>query len=299
MVTTPKPILLLGANAGLAQRLAWCSAMLGRAKLLLTFAVACAPASKPPSSLQAEGDGAAFHEVDPSQPVPKVFADKLRLAMDLLQTTAIQPQTELQGKIAGATLDRIKDGSVQLDTLTGALPQDLYHMCRDLHMDSCTAPLSEPWTFGADAALRRRILANYAGYMWGNRIYLTIRDASEISEVASTLVHEVVHVLHRSECNYYRDQKQQVVDDRKGFVEEYRSFIAECVFQLGKAATPQSCHKFAEGQVTTGYKFKIKITDIVGGRREHALAELIFNQSDGHKIVAERSRWPRSFAECR
>lgn len=84
------------------------------------------------------------------------------------------------------------------------------------------------------------ILADLAGYMWGNRIYVVLGGTTEA--LAATLMHEVNHVLNRSDENYYlpldreagEPERSQIlnelrVDEGRGFVEEYRAFYLEQV----------------------------------------------------------------------
>ena len=80
-----------------------------------------------------------------------------------------------------------------------------------------------------------------AGYMWGNRVYINI-DQSSVS-LAATLVHEVNHVLNRSDENYYLPLDREVSDAERveilnaltedpgrAFSEEYRAFYLEGVY---------------------------------------------------------------------
>lgn len=82
------------------------------------------------------------------------------------------------------------------------------------------------------------ILTDLAGYMWGNRVYVVLGGTSDA--LAATLMHEVNHVLNRSDENYYLPLDRQVaeperseilnalrVDAGRGFVEEYRAFYLE------------------------------------------------------------------------
>lgn len=82
------------------------------------------------------------------------------------------------------------------------------------------------------------ILADLAGYMWGNRVYVVLGGSTEA--LAATLMHEVNHVLNRSDENYYLPLDREVeeperstilnelrVDEGRAFVEEYRAFYLE------------------------------------------------------------------------
>jgi hypothetical protein len=76
--------------------------------------------------------------------------------------------------------------------------------------------------------------------MWGNRVYVVPGGTTEA--LAATLMHEVNHVLNRSDENYYlpldrvveEPERSQIlnaltVDEGRGFVEEYRAFYLEQV----------------------------------------------------------------------
>ena len=92
------------------------------------------------------------------------------------------------------------------------------------------------------------ILADLAGYMWGNRVYVVLGGSTEA--LAATLMHEVNHVLNRSDENYYlpldrepeESERRMIlnelrVDEGRAFVEEYRAFYLEEV--LAGAALEQ------------------------------------------------------------
>ena len=87
-----------------------------------------------------------------------------------------------------------------------------------------------------------------AGYQWGNRIYFTLSSATDVDELAATLVHETNHVLNRSECNYYRVMETHVVEPDRAYIEEYRAFLSECYFNE-ESATVASCSTYAKGRV--------------------------------------------------
>jgi hypothetical protein len=66
------------------------------------------------------------------------------------------------------------------------------------------------------------ITAELDGYMWSNRVY--VARGMDAFHVAATLVHEVNHVLNRSEVGYYDDLPSSA------FVHEYRAFYMESQF---------------------------------------------------------------------
>ena len=97
----------------------------------------------------------------------------------------------------------------------------------------------DPETTSRDQAMAILVTRMY-GYMWSNRIYLNMAVDRSTEELASTLAHEVNHILNRSDENYYLPMDHEVsdaerieildslsVDDNRAFVEEYRAFYIE------------------------------------------------------------------------
>lgn len=85
------------------------------------------------------------------------------------------------------------------------------------------------------------ILRDMVGYMWGNRLYFQLGLTT--GELAATLVHEVNHVLNRSDENYYlpidgavsEAERKQILNELRtdhgaAFREEYRAFYVEEVY---------------------------------------------------------------------
>jgi hypothetical protein len=60
------------------------------------------------------------------------------------------------------------------------------------------------------------------GYMWSNRVY--VARGMPVARLAATLVHEVNHVINRSEVGYWDDFPTSA------FVHEYRAFHTEAMF---------------------------------------------------------------------
>jgi hypothetical protein len=58
--------------------------------------------------------------------------------------------------------------------------------------------------------------------MWSNRIYVSRGQITK--RLAATLIHEVNHVINRSEVGYYDDLPTSA------FVHEYRAFYVESLF---------------------------------------------------------------------
>ncbi len=74
----------------------------------------------------------------------------------------------------------------------------------------------------AHSGAAKQLTEQLNGYMWGDRIYVARGLTSQ--QLAATLVHEVNHVLNRSEIGYYDDLPSSA------FREEYRAFFAERTF---------------------------------------------------------------------
>lgn len=116
--------------------------------------------------------------------------------------------------IGRLTWELVATGRVQLDELRDLSRADYLRARREFLKEGVKLP-ERP-----NAAAFRAITTSLNGYMWDDRIYLT--PGLSPKELARTIVHEVNHVLNRSE-EHYRS-------DRQILVEEYRAFYAERVF---------------------------------------------------------------------
>lgn len=242
-----------------------------------------------------------YTEVQPDHPVPAVVDEKLRAALEVISTTSMTATSEPRIRLAKESLARIQDGLVRIDTLEDAIPEDLYHMCRDYMLDACLTPLADPSTFQADQATIDFLFKNLAGYMWGDRIYLTIDESTVPAVLAATLVHESNHVLNRSECSYYTDLESQMVDDKKAFLEEYRAFATEYVFDHDDAAQdPNLANMYASKVlVDLGYGFTTTIADIAGNDApESVVISLLADDGKYGWFFPEKARFPASFGAC-
>jgi hypothetical protein len=126
------------------------------------------------------------------------------------------------------TYRSIVDGRVQIDTIS-----DLTDLDYATALVFFELPPDTP-----RAVAMPQLEAELAGYMWGNRIYVVL--GGDAMALATTLVHEVNHVLNRSDENYYlpinssltpaeeRDRLNALtVDEGAAFREEYRAFYIE------------------------------------------------------------------------
>jgi hypothetical protein len=144
-----------------------------------------------------------------------------------LQVLAANPTLE-----ARRTLKAIVTGRVRIDLLADLTAADFRRVRKDLL--KWNIPLRES-DYGRlhDTRSRgfRAIARVLNGYMWDDRVYIH-RELSA-KQLAVTLVHEVSHVLNRSEEHYRAP--------RDVLIEEYRAFYAEKRFS-GLKMTPGRCH---------------------------------------------------------
>jgi hypothetical protein len=244
-----------------------------------------------------------YVEVQPDNPVPPIMDAKIREAMAILAQMAETAELPFEQRLAAETYLRITEGAVKIDTIEDATPSDLYRMCRDYELDACAEPLDDPSTFAPDPSVVAYLAEHLLGYMWGDRMYFTITAETDVVQLAGTLVHEVNHVLNRSECSYYVDFESQQVDDEKAFLEEYRAFLTEYVYYQHDASDAATGHAYAMNELDDrGYGFDVDnadIMEIVGGDSPEALAASLFAEEDRFGwLIPELERWPAGFDLC-
>jgi hypothetical protein len=176
-------------------------------------------------------------------------------------------------------------------------------MCKDMESQpACDGdPPTDP-AWAGDAALRDALVTELDGYQWGDRLYFVLDSSREPEALAATLVHEVNHVLNRSECSYYEDYFAHLADPTFAWLEEYRAFVGECVLARGRNATASRCDTWAATQLDErGYGFTpelgLLLEDTSRGTRP--IAESLF-ADDGQLgwLIPLEGRWPEDFAEC-
>jgi len=128
-------------------------------------------------------------------------------------------------KIGKYTYKSIANGRVKIDLLMDLTRQDFAHVVADYTYDDENFPIDvsdyEEFQNGNEDIVSL-IESQLAGYMWHNRIY--VHHHHTTYSLARTLVHEVNHVLNRSEVHYYESSSNTLR-------EEYRAFLAEAKFQ--------------------------------------------------------------------
>jgi hypothetical protein len=158
------------------------------------------------------GSSTRFTEIDRTH-TNQTFRTYIHHALDELAASDKQ--------VARYTLQSIAAGHVRIDELSDLTCADFLHVIKDLP-DLGLKPSDH-------ASLKRRgneataaISAELDGYMWSNRIY--VARGMDAHHVAATLIHEVNHVLNRSEVGYYDDLPSSA------FLHEYRAFYVERTF---------------------------------------------------------------------
>jgi hypothetical protein len=141
--------------------------------------------------------------------------------------------------IARATFDLIATGQVTLDRLNDLSRPDFLRLRKEFARDGIDIDADDFHKLhdnrtGAMRAIRDSI----HGYMWDDRIYVT-EDMSP-KNLARTLVHEVNHVLNKSEEHY---RSKEAI-----FTEEYRAYMSEAMFD-GKELTPERCRALKEAVI--------------------------------------------------
>jgi hypothetical protein len=157
-------------------------------------------------------DTPAFIEVDPGHSSVE-FRRTIGRALALLEKSDSQ--------VGRLTFASIRDGRVEIDELVDLTCADFERVRHDLSAVGLEAAdwieLHEP-----DSEPARAIEDELDGYMWGNRIYVSRGQTAQ--SLAATLVHEVNHVINRSEVGYYDDLPTSA------FLHEYRAFHVERMF---------------------------------------------------------------------
>jgi hypothetical protein len=164
------------------------------------------------------GTSSRFVEVDPTH-TNATFRAYIEKALDKLAAQ--------DSDLARLTVQSIAAGKVRIDELSDLTCNDFERVRKDLPDLGLTA---EDY-----ALLKRRgseitaaIAGEIDGYMWSNRIYVSRGQTAQ--RLAATLVHEVNHVINRSEVGYYDDLPTSA------FLHEYRAFHAERMFDPAEYA---------------------------------------------------------------
>jgi hypothetical protein len=186
---------------------------------IVVLSFACGGDAADPGGLTGDGDDKEdrggtlpwFVEVDASHSSAN-FRDYVGRAVRMLE----KDETEIARLTAGA----IRTGKVRIDELVDMTCWDFERARKDV-----TTPLAStdyPRLRQPNSAVARAVTSELDGYMWQNRIYVSRGQTTRA--LAGTLIHEVNHVINRSEVGYWDDVPTS------GFLEEYRAFYAERLF---------------------------------------------------------------------
>lgn len=267
---------------------------------LMLAACAATPSAEGESEDEIAKRTRKFGDVNPDAPLTGVPKEKILRALVKLDRVSREAETPLRRNLAKETLARIEGGDVLLGSIEASRGIDRWHMCKDEQMEGCDGPSPPSDDWRGSAALAKKLKADLAGYQWGNRIYFSLDASTDIDELAVTLVHEVVHVLNRSECSYYRVIEAHEVEPDLAYVEEFRSFVSECYFR-DEPVTVAGCTESAAGRVGE-YGFDAKLSNVPGGDKEK-LTTLILAAEDGAtprfgRLVPRKRDWPSRFDAC-
>lgn len=123
--------------------------------------------------------------------------------------------------LANLTLSSIGAAYVRIDELSDLTCADYLRVLHDLpDLGFTVADYSRLKQRGSPVTAA--IANELDGYMWSNRIYVS--RGQEAKRLAATLIHEVNHVINRSEVGYYDDLPTSA------FIHEYRAFHVERQF---------------------------------------------------------------------
>jgi len=158
------------------------------------------------------GGSGGFYEVDPTHSTA-AFRHYVEHALTEL--------ADHDSELARLTLVSIRAGKVRIDELADLTCADFERVRADLP-DAGLSPedYGDLHRAGSDALVA--IQDALDGYMWSNRIYVS--RGQDARHLASTLIHEVNHVINRSEVGYYDDLPTSA------FIHEYRAFQRETEF---------------------------------------------------------------------
>jgi hypothetical protein len=141
-------------------------------------------------------------------------------------------------EIGMRTFELVTSGQVKLDELADLTRGDFNHIRKEFAREGVDLPVEDYARLHDERAkATRAITTSVNGYMWDDRIYVA-RDLP-VALLARTIVHEVNHVVNRSEENYRGE---------KGiFVEEYRAHYAEALLDKKNVRDPDVCRAIKLG----------------------------------------------------
>ena len=167
----------------------------------------------------------------PRQPTPKfveVNAAHTSKAFQKYVGQALEVLRKNKTPIGQATYRYICSGKVKLDEMSDLTRADYIRSTKNLaNWGAKVSPDEFADLHDPTSHASKVVTANLRGYMWDERIYLA--EGMTPKQLASTLVHEVNHVINKSE-EHYRG-------DTQALLQEFRADYAERLF-AGEKMTP-------------------------------------------------------------
>jgi len=150
-----------------------------------------------------------FLEVNPTRTTVE-FREYIAKALNHLRNSGTE--------IGERTFELVTSGKVTLDELSDLTRGDFMHIRKEFAREGVDLPVEDyARLHDSRATATRAIATTVNGYMWDDRIYVARGLSTEL--LAKTIVHEVNHVLNKSEENYRGEPAI--------FLEEYRAHYAE------------------------------------------------------------------------
>jgi hypothetical protein len=166
-----------------------------------------------------------FLEVNPNRS-SVAFRTYVQQALDALKKSGTE--------IGWMTFEAIATGKVEIDELTDLSREDFHHVRKEFLREGLKLDPDDWYRIGTkNSRAHRAITQSMDGYMWDNRVY--VAKGLSPRALAATLVHEVNHILNRSEENYRGDAAI--------FREEYRAFYSEALFREEPVDDPAFCRR--------------------------------------------------------
>lgn len=166
-------------------------------------------------------------------PFLEVDARHLDLGFRTYAAKAINLLRKSDSAVGRATYEALVTGRVKLDTLSDLTRHDFMTLRKELLPG--VRLKAEDFDRLHDPPVLRAITSSINGYMWDDRLYVAAGLTPE--RLAATLVHEVNHIMNKSEESY-RSAKGVLA-------EEYRAFYAERLF-TGVEMTKARCRALKE-----------------------------------------------------
>jgi len=161
-------------------------------------------------------------------PFLEVDSRHLDLGFRTYAAKAIGELRKSDSAVGRATYEALVTGRVKLDALSDMTKHDFVTLRKELLPE--VRLKAEDFDRLHDQPVLRAITSSINGYMWDDRLYVAAGLSPE--KLAATLVHEVNHIMNKSEESYR--SKQGIL------AEEYRAFYAEKLFE-GVEMTKARC----------------------------------------------------------